>query len=389
MGEFLIPVRTVGLLGTYKYPSSSTRQCATPSSARRHGRVPAEPFFFFFSPFFLSLSSHFDDSLVTTRYHVSGNKFRDRYCALHTEGHLSFNRPIDGHISTHDTAHTATLTIFDHSYHCRRAHPPSRAHLVLSLFLIFYLSFRWTCFRHLCRHQQVLAAAHGHRDQRSHRSGGIFWSRGLGKLEGGKRCRRLVAQANENFHISFPWPRYSTSRPLWNFDAQRPSVHHSSYTSRRNLTAALTGLPHPYPFPYDIQALLHFTLPLLRILLLVILFFALINPVVTYTTVTSADEVREDQPTATSLLLSTQEYVNPISGLGLTVRRTYGTLTETTNSPVQRAPSLEPPDHVASKIQVHLYTPLFQADCSSYLRSRRLRRRRLILTRPGAKYSDA
>jgi hypothetical protein len=103
--------------------------------------------------------------------------------------------------------------------------------------------------------------------------------------------------------------------------------------------------------------LLHFTLPLLRILLLVILFFALINPVVTYTTVTSADEVREDQPTATSLLLSTQEYVNPISGLGLTVHRTYGTLTETTNSPVQRAPSLEPPDHVASKIKVHLYTP--------------------------------
>jgi hypothetical protein len=62
--------------------------------------------------------------------------------------------------------------------------------------------------------------------------------------------------------------------------------------------AALTGLPHPYPFPYDIQTLLHFTLPVLRILLLVILFFALINPVVTYTTVTSADEVREDQPTS-------------------------------------------------------------------------------------------
>jgi ATP-binding cassette subfamily B (MDR/TAP) protein 6 len=110
-------------------------------------------------------------------------------------------------------------------------------------------------------------------------------------------------------------------------------------------------LPHPYPFPHDIQTLLHFTLPILRILLLVILFFALINPVVTYTTVTSADDVREDQPTATSLLLSTQEYVNPISGLGLTVRRTYGALDDTTNSPVQRAPSLEPPDHVASKIQ--------------------------------------
>jgi ATP-binding cassette subfamily B (MDR/TAP) protein 6 len=104
--------------------------------------------------------------------------------------------------------------------------------------------------------------------------------------------------------------------------------------------------------------LLHFTLPILRILLLVILFFALINPVVTYTTVTSADEVREDQPTSTSLLLSTPEYVNPPSGLGLTVRRTYGTLDETTNSPVQRAPSPNVPDHVASKIQVRLYAPL-------------------------------
>jgi hypothetical protein len=153
--------------------------------------------------------------------------------------------------------------------------------------------------------------------------------------------------------------------------------------------AALTGLPHPYPFPHDIQTLLHFTLPILRILLLVILFFALINPVVTYTTVTSADDVREDQPTATSLLLSTQEYVNPISGLGLTVRRTYGALDDTTNSPVQRAPSLEPPDHVASKIQVHLFASSFQVGYSSRFRSRRLRRRRSTLTQHGAKYSDA
>jgi hypothetical protein len=151
----------------------------------------------------------------------------------------------------------------------------------------------------------------------------------------------------------------------------------------------LTGLPHPYPFPYDIQTLLHFTLPILRFLLLVILFFALINPVVTYTTITSADEVREDQPTSTSLLLSTQEYVNPPSGLGLTVHRTYGTLDETTNSPVERAPSLDASDHVTSKTQVCTYTPFCQVDHSSRFCSRRPRRKMSTLIQPGAKFSDA
>ena len=134
--------------------------------------------------------------------------------------------------------------------------------------------------------------------------------------------------------------------------------------------------------------MLHFSLPILRILLLVILFFALINPVVTYTTITSADEVREDQPTSTSLLLSTQEYVNPPSGLGLTVHRTYGTLDQATNSPVERAPSLDAPDHVTSKIQVYLDTPFCQVGYSSRFCSRHPRRKRSTLTQPGAKFSD-
>jgi hypothetical protein len=94
-------------------------------------------------------------------------------------------------------------------------------------------------------------------------------------------------------------------------------------------------------------------LPVLRVLLLIILFFALTNPVFTYTRVTSADEVREDQPTSTSHLLSIQD-VSPPSGLGLTVRSTYGTLDDTTNSPA-RTPSLVASDHETSKIKVHIY----------------------------------
>src|SRR6266566_2254635 len=117
---------------------------------------------------------------------------------------------------------------------------------------------------------------------------------------------------------------------------------------------AITGLPHSSPFPYDTQTLLHFILPILRILLLIILFFALTNPVVTYMRVTSADEVREDQPTSTSHLLSTQEHANPPSGLGLAARSTYGTLGTTTNSP-ERTPSPDTSDNGASKIKVHIY----------------------------------
>jgi hypothetical protein len=150
----------------------------------------------------------------------------------------------------------------------------------------------------------------------------------------------------------------------------RPSFHTHIGAQR----PAITGLPHSSPFPYDTQTLIHFILPILRILFLIILFFALTNPVVTYTRVTSADEVREDQPTSTSHLLSTQEHGNPASGLGLTVRSTYGTLDETTNSPA-RTPSPGASDHEASKIKVHIYT-LFQVGYSFRFHSRRLRRRR-------------
>ena len=75
-------------------------------------------------------------------------------------------------------------------------------------------------------------------------------------------------------------------------------------------------------------------------------------------TVTSADEVREDQPASTFHLLSIQERVNPPSGLGLTVRSRYSRLDETTNSLV-RTSGPDASDHEASKIKVHIYT-LFQ-----------------------------
>lgn len=113
---------------------------------------------------------------------------------------------------------------------------------------------------------------------------------------------------------------------------------------------ALTDLPHPYPFSYDIQTLLHFTLPILRVLLLVLLFFALINPVVTYTTVTSPNELLEDQPTSTSLLLSSQD--GPLSGQGLHVRPPkYGTFEDALEN---RSPLTQ--DQDTGKIQVRLCT---------------------------------
>ncbi|KAH9987023.1 hypothetical protein BJV74DRAFT_951775 [Russula compacta] len=106
-------------------------------------------------------------------------------------------------------------------------------------------------------------------------------------------------------------------------------------------------LPHPYPFPYDIQTLLHFTLPILRVLLLVLLFFALINPVVTYTTVTSANDVLEDQPTSTSLLLSSQDGLDSLSGQGLNVRPPkYGTFEDALEN---RSPVIQ--DQDTGKIQ--------------------------------------
>ncbi|KAH9957336.1 hypothetical protein BC827DRAFT_1226357 [Russula dissimulans] len=109
-------------------------------------------------------------------------------------------------------------------------------------------------------------------------------------------------------------------------------------------------LPHPYPFPYDVETLLHFAFPVLRILFLVVLFFALINPVVTYTEVLSADETVEAQPTSTSLLLPPQEGVEPPRGLGLTVggANKYGTFDNASYSPTS---SHEAPDHDPDRIK--------------------------------------
>jgi len=317
------------------------------------------PFFPFFSfPFFsLRIGRHHGNDTANHR-HVRDNKCRDRHRALHTEGHLPFTHPTNHHLTPNETTLSATLTVFNHRRYRRRSHPPSHSYLDLPFILVFYLSFRWSCFRRLCCHQQVLAAEHGHRDQRSHRSGGIRWSCSVWELEGCSGCRCLVAQPNENFRISFPHSRCRPSHPLRNFDAQRqygfPSLPLLPVGAKR---AALTDLPHPYPFPYDIQPLLHFTLPILRILLLVILFFAFANPVVTYTKVTSADDVLEDPPMSTTPLLSSShahEYVNHQSGLGLTVRdNNYGACENGTYSPTtERAQSLEGPEDVSDRIKV-------------------------------------
>jgi len=108
-------------------------------------------------------------------------------------------------------------------------------------------------------------------------------------------------------------------------------------------------LPHPYPFPYDVETLLHFAFPVLRILFLVVLFFALVNPVVTYTEVLSTNETLEGQPTSTSLLLPSQEAIEPSRGLGLIVGgvNKYGTF-DPSYSP---ASSHEVPDQDVDRIR--------------------------------------
>lgn len=105
---------------------------------------------------------------------------------------------------------------------------------------------------------------------------------------------------------------------------------------------ALTDHPHPYPFPYDIQNVLHLTLPILRILLLVPLLFALTNPVVTYTMVTSADPPMSTTP----LLSSSHERVTHQIG-------NYGTLDNGRSTPTaERASDLPVQEDAAGSIEV-------------------------------------
>ncbi|KAH9168239.1 hypothetical protein EDB89DRAFT_1992643 [Lactarius sanguifluus] len=93
-------------------------------------------------------------------------------------------------------------------------------------------------------------------------------------------------------------------------------------------------LPHPYPFPYDIQTLLHFISPVLRILLLIPLFFALINPL-----------AFEGEPVSTTLLLSPRRWSNGIK---------YGTFHSTASAATTvSVPTTRPqtPDRGAAKVQ--------------------------------------
>ncbi|KAH9020826.1 hypothetical protein EDB85DRAFT_2152777 [Lactarius pseudohatsudake] len=114
-------------------------------------------------------------------------------------------------------------------------------------------------------------------------------------------------------------------------------------------------LPHPYPFPYDIQTLLHFIFPVLRILLLIPLFFALINPLVTYTAITSS-EAFEGEPVSTTLLLPPEDGVNTSTGLtvGAANGIKYGTFHSTASAATTvSVPTTRPqtPDRGAAKVQ--------------------------------------
>ncbi|KAH9025671.1 hypothetical protein EDB84DRAFT_1504117 [Lactarius hengduanensis] len=114
-------------------------------------------------------------------------------------------------------------------------------------------------------------------------------------------------------------------------------------------------LPHPYPFPYDIQTLLHFIFPVLRILLLIPLFFALINPLVTYTAITSS-EAFEGEPVSTTLLLPPEDGVNTSTGLtvGAANGIKYGTFHSTASAATTvSVPTTRPqtPDRGATKVQ--------------------------------------
>ena len=121
--------------------------------------------------------------------------------------------------------------------------------------------------------------------------------------------------------------------------------------------AVLTGLAQPYPFPENIQFVLHLTFPVLRILILVPLLFALINPVVKYTTVTSG-EVVENAPISTSLL-SPIEGINTSTGLAVDTAdgSKYGNLPSTASPATSRQTTRPPsPDRGGTKVQV-LLTP--------------------------------
>ncbi|KAH9026666.1 hypothetical protein EDB83DRAFT_2424942 [Lactarius deliciosus] len=114
-------------------------------------------------------------------------------------------------------------------------------------------------------------------------------------------------------------------------------------------------LPHPYPFPYDIQTLLHFIFPVLRILLLIPLFFALVNPLVTYTAITSS-EAFEGEPVSTTLLLPPEDGVNTSTGLtvGAASGIKYGTFHSTASAATTvSVPTTRPqtPDRGAAKVQ--------------------------------------
>ena len=108
---------------------------------------------------------------------------------------------------------------------------------------------------------------------------------------------------------------------------------------------------------------------ILRILLFLLLLFAVVNPVIKDTTATSSDDVLEDGPTSTPLLPFPQERVDPPRGEGLTVRTSSGNY-ETFESAIYPAtgpaPSLEALDHTTGRIQVRLTPPSSNPECFTH-----------------------
>lgn len=96
--------------------------------------------------------------------------------------------------------------------------------------------------------------------------------------------------------------------------------------------------------------------PIFRVLLLTPLFIALINPLVTYTSITSP-EAFEGEPVSTSLLLSPEDGVNASTGLtvGTAAGVKYGTFHSSASAATTvSVPATRPqtPDRGAAKVQV-------------------------------------
>ncbi|KAI0036897.1 hypothetical protein K488DRAFT_40032 [Vararia minispora EC-137] len=95
-------------------------------------------------------------------------------------------------------------------------------------------------------------------------------------------------------------------------------------------TLPIDRAPHPYPFPISIYNLLYFLFPILRLLILVPLTFALVSPVVTYAAVETAGDA-EPQPTTSLLVPETTTLESGVAADAANGVK-YGTFRSTTSA---------------------------------------------------------